>query len=80
MTSWLRPLLPPTIERLFNHGLISFANISELLIFAEAHEVSMKKMETIMDRVVNIGLFAKPQSEFLDPQRSNVFLKREVNV
>jgi hypothetical protein len=76
----LRTLLPPTIDRLFNHGLISFANISELLISAVAHEDSMNKMEIIMDRVVNIGLSAKPQREFLEPHCSNVSLKKKVNV
>jgi putative restriction endonuclease len=76
----LRTLLPPTTDRLFNHGCISFANTSELLISALAHEDSMNKMEVITDRVVNIGLFAKPQREFLEPHRINVSLAREVNV
>lgn len=40
----------------------------------------MKNMEIIMDRVVNSELFAKPQREFLEPHRSNVSLKREVNM
>ena len=40
----------------------------------------MNKMEVITDRVVNIGLFAKPQREFLEPHRINVSLAREVNV
>ena len=80
LTPWLRTLLLPNIDRLFNHGFISFANTSEWVISALAHEDSMKKMEIIMDRVVNIGLFAKPQREFLEPHCSNVPLKREVNV
>lgn len=40
----------------------------------------MRNMEIIMDRVVNSELFAKPQREFLEPHRSNVSLKREVNM
>jgi hypothetical protein len=40
----------------------------------------MKEMEVIIDRVVNIGLFAKPRREFLEPHRINVSLTKEINV
>jgi hypothetical protein len=44
-----------------------------------AHEVSMEKMGILTDRVVNVGGFAEPHREFLAFQRTNVFLKREIN-
>jgi putative restriction endonuclease len=44
-----------------------------------AHEDSMKKMGIITDRVVNVGGFAEPQREFLELQRTNVFLKRKAD-
>lgn len=47
----------------------------ELFITPVAHEDSMKKIGIITDRVVNVGGFSEPQSEFLKFHRTNVFLK-----
>jgi putative restriction endonuclease len=71
-------LLTPTIDHLFDRGFISFENNGELLISPVAHQESMKKMGIIVDRVVNVGGFADPQTEFLDFHRGNIFLKRMV--
>jgi putative restriction endonuclease len=72
-------LLTPTIKHLFDRGFISFENGGELLVSPVAHKDSLNKMGIITDRVVNVGGFAKPQKEFLEFHRTNVFLKRETN-
>ncbi|MGI8603170.1 MAG: HNH endonuclease [Verrucomicrobiales bacterium] len=71
-------LLTPMIDHLFDRGFISFENNGELLISPVAHADSLKKMGIITDRVVNVGGFAKPQKEFLEFHRMEVFLKREL--
>jgi hypothetical protein len=64
----------PNIDRLFDRGFVSFAKGAELRIRPVAHEDSMNKMGIVTDRVVNASLFAEPQREFLESNRSNVFL------
>ena len=71
-------LLTPTIDHLFDRGFISFETNGELLISPVAHPESLKKMGIMMDRIVNVGGFAKSQSEFLEFHRANFFLKREI--
>ena len=68
-------LLTPSIDHLFDRGLISFENSGELLISPVAHRESLHRMGIPTDRVAMYRSFSDGQRPFLDYHRERVFLQ-----
>lgn len=68
-------LLTPSIDHLFDRGLISFENSGELLISPVAHGESLQRMGVPTDRTAHYRSFAQGQRQFLEYHRERVFLQ-----
>lgn len=68
-------LLTPSIDHLFDRGLISFENSGDLLISPVAHRSSLKRMGVPTERGTNVGSFSQGQRVFLGYHRERVFLQ-----
>ena len=66
-------LLTPSIDNLFDGGLISFEGGGNLLISPRADEISLSLMG--VHRGFNAGAFSHRQKSFLEYHRDEVFLK-----
>lgn len=68
-------LLTPSIDHLFDRGLISFEDHGELLISPVAHGESLRRMGVPVESVTRCGSFGPGQRSFLEYHRQNVFLQ-----
>jgi hypothetical protein len=68
-------LLTPSIDHLFDRGLISFENSGELLISPVAHRNSLQRMGVPTEQGANVGSFSQDQRVFLEYHRERVFLQ-----
>lgn len=68
-------LLTPSIDHLFDRGLISFDDSGRLLISPVAHRNSLARMGIPTERHANVGSFSQGQRVFLDYHRERVFLQ-----
>jgi hypothetical protein len=68
-------LLTPSIDHLFDRGLISFEGTGELLISPVAHVESLQRMGVPTARMERFGSFSQGQRAFLEYHRERVFLQ-----
>lgn len=68
-------LLTPSIDHLFDRGLISFEDSGNLLISPVAHRSSLQRMGVPTERRANVGPFSRGQRVFLEYHRERVFLQ-----
>jgi hypothetical protein len=68
-------LMTPSIDHLFDRGLISFDNNGELLIAPVAHRDSLQRMGVPTERTARFGSFSHGQRAFLEYHREWVFLQ-----
>lgn len=68
-------LLTPSIDHLFDRGLISFEDHGVLLVSPVAHGESLRRMGVPVEGVTRCGSFAEGQRAFLDYHRERVFLQ-----
>jgi HNH endonuclease len=68
-------LLTPSIDHLFDRGLISFEATGELLISPVAHRESLARMGVPTDCVTSVGGFSQGQGEYLAYHRERIFLE-----
>lgn len=68
-------LLTPSIDHLFDRGLISFEDSGELLISPVAHQFSLQRMGVPTEGRANVGAFSQGQRVFLGYHRERVFLQ-----
>lgn len=68
-------LLTPSIDHLFDRGLISFEDSGELLISPVAHRNSLQRMGVPTENLSNVGSFSHGQRVFLEYHRERVFLQ-----
>lgn len=68
-------LLTPSIDHLFDRGLIGFEDSGTLIISPVAHRPSLQRMGVETERVVNVGGFTEGQQAFLDFHRNSVLLR-----
>ena len=71
-------LLTPSIDRLFDRGLISFEGSGELLISPAADIISLTRMGVATDHRMMVGAFSDGQRRYLEYHRQEVFLKSQV--
>ena len=67
-------LLTPSIDHLFDRGLISFEDRGDLIISPAAHRPSLRRMGVETESAVNVGGFTAGQKKFLDFHRNSVLL------
>ena len=65
-------LLTPSIDHLFDRGLISFEDRGDLIISPAAHHPSLRRMGVETQSAVNVGGFTAGQKRFLDFHRNSV--------
>lgn len=68
-------LLTPSIDHLFDRGLISFEDSGGLLISRVAHRDSLRRMGVPTERPFRAGTFSTGQREYLEYHRERVFLE-----
>ncbi|MGH8545531.1 MAG: HNH endonuclease [Gammaproteobacteria bacterium] len=68
-------LLTPSIDHLFDRGLISFEDSGKLLISPVAHRNSLQRMGVPIQQRTNVGTFSQGQRVFLEYHRERVFLQ-----
>jgi len=68
-------LLTPSIDPLFDRGVIGFENSGALIISPVAHRPSLQRMGIDTSKVVNVGAFTNGQKQFLDFHRNEVLLQ-----
>jgi hypothetical protein len=68
-------MLTPSVDHLFNNGLISFRNNGSLIISPVAHTVSLARMGIPLDEGFNVGTFSGRQDEYLEYHRDSILLK-----
>lgn len=68
-------LLTPSIDHLFDRGLISFENSGELLISPRADKESLAKMGVPTNSTFNAGPFHQGQKHYLEFHRNLIFLQ-----
>ena len=68
-------LLTPSIDHLFDRGLISFEDSGTLLLSPRAHRESLGLMGVPVQRITNVGSFTDGQKKYLDYHRESVFLQ-----
>lgn len=66
-------LLSPHVDRLFDHGFISFTNEGDLLISRLLNREVLKKWN--IPESLNVGAFRKEQYDYLEFHRNNKFKK-----
>jgi len=71
-------LLTPSIDHLFDRGLISFEDNGELLISNVAHKESLRKMGLPVDEHFNTGTFSEGQKAYLEYHREYLFLAANI--
>ncbi len=71
-------MLTPSIDHLFDRGLISFADEGEVIISPVADRVSLRRMGVECERPILTGRFNSDQKHFLDYHRTQIFLKAEI--
>lgn len=64
-------LLSPHVDRLFDHGFISFSNSGELLVSSKLNREVLTFWN--IDSAINVGLFRPEQCVYLEYHRSNIF-------
>lgn len=64
-------LLSPHIDRLFDHGFISFADSGEILVSSKLNPEVFKFWN--IDSHLNVGAFSTEQCEYLRYHRENIF-------
>ncbi len=68
-------LLTPSIDHLFDRGLIGFEDNGKLIVSPVAHHPSLQRMGIDTTKIVNVGGFSSGQKQFLDFHRSAVLLQ-----
>jgi hypothetical protein len=68
-------LLTPSIDHLFDRGLISFEDSGGLLISPVAHRTSLQRMGVPTERPFRVGAFSAGQRAYLQYHRERVFLE-----
>lgn len=71
-------LLTPSIDHLFDGGLISFEDRGELLVSPIAHKPSLQRMGVETEKRVNVGAFSEGQIRYLTYHREYVFHQSNV--
>ena len=66
-------LLSPHVDRLFDHGFISFSDFGELLISSKLNQDVLKFWN--IDPKANVGAFRPEQCVYLNYHRENLFKK-----
>jgi predicted restriction endonuclease len=66
-------LLSPHIDRLFDHGFISFSDLGEILISSKLNRDVLKFWN--IDPMVNVGAFRPEQRVYLEYHREHLFKK-----
>ena len=66
-------LLSPHVDRLFDHGFISFSDTGEMLISSKLNRDVLKYWA--IDPAINVGAFRPEQSVYLDYHREYLFKK-----
>jgi len=67
-------LLTPSIDHLFDGGLISFEGSGELLVSPRADTISLSRMGVQSGERLNVGAFSHQQKSYLEFHRNEVFL------
>ena len=67
--------LTPSIDHLFDKGIITFENSGELLVSPRADRISLKRMGVPVDERFQAGGFTEGQKHYLDYHRKEIFLK-----
>ncbi|BAH76947.1 HNH endonuclease [Solidesulfovibrio magneticus] len=67
-------LLTPTIDHLFDRGLIGFNDNGDLLVSARIAADQLMRLGIDSGQLLNVGRFSKKQADYLAYHRANVFL------
>ena len=68
-------LLNPSVDLLFDRGLISFEDNGDLLLSPVADRLDLPKMGIDLSRPVNVGGFTSGQKFYLNFHRRDLLLK-----
>ncbi len=68
-------LLTPSIDHLFDRGIITFSDDGELIVSPIADTVSLNRMGVFTEQTVTVGDFNSDQKHFLNYHREEIFLK-----
>lgn len=67
-------LLTPTVDRLFDRGLITFTDTGAVLVSSRLEQECLRKLGFLEKFSIGVGAFSTAQAAYLEFHRKNIFL------